>query len=312
MPLSGILPLNKSEGLRSTHCVQQIRHILGRGTKTGHGGTLDSTASGVLIILAGQATRLSNFIMELPKSYQAEVSFGAQTSTDDASGEVILRAPREHVTNEAIDAALCGFMGWRMQSPPAVSAAHVDGERAHALAREGRGVVPDAKAVCFSSIRRTSDIDADGKVSFRIDCRKGTYIRSFARDLGLTMGSAAHLSALERVSSGPFRSAALKSAEELFEMGRRELEAEILPISALSGQAATYAADEAAFDMLSHGRRVQLHALSRRSLGEIKFSAAKIVVGSEKIFSICAAKRHLGSLELAPEVNIILSGGCKE
>ena len=142
MSVSGILPVNKPEGLRSTDCVQKIRSILGRSLKVGHGGTLDSTASGLLVILVGQATRLSNFVMELPKVYEAEVALGRGTTTDDASGETTERAPWGHVTDSALDSALCAFFGWRMQRPPAVSAVHVGGERAHAIARSGRSVLP--------------------------------------------------------------------------------------------------------------------------------------------------------------------------
>ena len=144
-PFSGILPVNKPVGLRSTDCVQKIRRALWRGAKIGHGGTLDSTASGMLIVLIGQATRLSNFIMSMPKTYETVVTFGTRTSTDDASGDVVESAPFGHITDEMIDSALCGFMGWRMQSPPAVSAVHIGGERAHRLrpvphrSGEGRG-----------------------------------------------------------------------------------------------------------------------------------------------------------------------------
>ena len=201
MPISGIVPVNKPEGLRSTDCVQKLRHIFGRKTKIGHGGTLDSTASGLLLVLVGQATRLSNFVMDLPKRYEAEIEFGSATTTDDASGEVTERASWEHIDDAIIDGALCSFMGWRMQSPPAVSAVHIDGERAHTLARSGRAVVPDPKPVCFLNITRLSTIDEKGLVRFRIDCRKGTYIRSFARDLGVRLGTFAHVKSLKRVSS---------------------------------------------------------------------------------------------------------------
>ena len=229
-PFSGILPVNKPVGLRSTDCVQKIRRALWRGAKIGHGGTLDSTASGVLIVLIGQATRLSNFIMSMPKTYETVVTFGTRTSTDDASGEAVESAPFGHITDEMIDSALCGFMGWRMQSPPAVSAVHIGGERAHVLARGGREVTPEPKPVCFSKITRMSGIDGEGRVSFRVDCRKGTYIRSFARDLGARLGSAAHVSALARTACGPFRMEAAKGAEELFAMTAEEFAREATPV----------------------------------------------------------------------------------
>ncbi len=122
--------------MRSTKCVELVRNKLGRKTKVGHGGTLDSTASGLLIILVGAATRLSNFIMEMPKLYETVACLGAETSTDDASGEIISSNGRGTVSEKDIDLALSSFMGWRMQAPPDVSAVHVDGRRAHELARE--------------------------------------------------------------------------------------------------------------------------------------------------------------------------------
>ena len=264
-PFSGILPVNKPVGLRSTDCVQKIRRALWRGAKIGHGGTLDSTASGVLIVLIGQATRLSNFIMSMPKTYETVVTFGTRTSTDDASGDVVESAPFGHITDEMIDSALCGFMGWRMQSPPAVSAVHIGGERAHVLARGGREVTPEPKPVCFSKIERLTNIDGEGRVAFRVYCRKGTYIRSFARDLGARLSSAAHVSALARTACGPFRIETAKGAEELFSMTAEELSREAAPVPELETTCAAYDADDAVFSALSCGRPAVLSALTRLS-----------------------------------------------
>ena len=308
-PFSGILPVNKPVGLRSTDCVQKIRRALWRGAKIGHGGTLDSTASGVLIVLIGQATRLSNFIMSMPKTYETVVTFGTRTSTDDASGEAVESAPFGHITDEMIDSALCGFMGWRMQSPPAVSAVHIGGERAHVLARGGREVTPEPKPVCFSKITRMSGIDGEGRVSFRVDCRKGTYIRSFARDLGARLGSAGHVSALARTACGPFRMEAAKGAEELFAMTAEELAHEVTPVPELETPCAAYEADAAAYAALSCGRPVALSALTRLSFGAEPRPDSPAVIKSNKIFSICRAAKKGGTLELSPDVNIILSGG---
>ncbi len=308
-PFSGILPVNKPVGLRSTDCVQKIRRALWRGAKIGHGGTLDSTASGVLVVLIGQATRLSNFIMSMPKSYETVVAFGTRTSTDDASGEAVARAPFEHITNETIDSALCGFMGWRMQSPPAVSAVHIGGERAHVLARSGCEVKPEPKPVYFSRITRLSDIDGEGRVVFRVDCRKGTYIRSFARDLGERLGSAAHVSALTRTACGPFGIEAAKSAEELFAMTVEGLAREVTPVPALETPCPAYDADYSAFAVLSCGRQASLSALTRLSFGTEPRPDSPVVIKSKKIFSICRAMKRNGTLELSPDVNIILPGG---
>lgn len=312
MSLSGILPLNKPAGLRSTYCVQRVRGILGKKIKTGHGGTLDSTASGLLLVLVGQATRLSNFVMEMPKRYEAEIAFGAATSTDDMSGEVTARAPWEHITDEMIDSALCGFMGWRMQSPPAVSAVHIEGERAYALARGGRAVIPEAKPVCFVKISRISSLDGNGRVRMCVDCRKGTYIRSFARDLGERLGSLAHIASLARISSGPFSITKAKGAEALFEMSREELAAELIPVTGLCELFPGYEADGDSFERLSHGQRITLAGLKRRPLVQTAPLAGRLVVASERIFSICSSSPCGGTFVLSPEVNIIIQGGGAE
>lgn len=308
MSVSGILPVNKPEGLRSTDCVQKIRSILGRSLKVGHGGTLDSTASGLLVILVGQATRLSNFVMELPKVYEAEVALGRGTTTDDASGETTERAPWGHVTDSALDSALCAFFGWRMQRPPAVSAVHVGGERAHAIARSGRSVLPEAKPVCFLDIARLTPLDENGRVRFRVSCRRGTYVRSFARDLGGLLGTAAHLSGLIRLSSGPFSADKAKPAAELFEMTREELAAEMIPTPALRRIFPSYEADRGAYEKLSHGQKISLLGLKRRLPHLAQPLRGRVIVASEKIFSICAEARRGGSWELAPEVNILIEG----
>lgn len=308
MSVPGILPINKPEGVRSTDCVGNIRRILGRKVKTGHGGTLDSTASGVLVILAGQATRLSNFIMELPKVYEAEVTFGSATSTDDASGEITECLPWEHLTDAAVDSALCAFFGWRMQRPPAVSAVHIDGQRAHMLARSGQAALPEARPVCFLDIARMSGIDEKGKVIFRVACRKGTYIRSFARDLGRYLGTAAHISRLTRLSSGPFGIDSAIGAEKIFSMDREELSAAVIPVASLCDIFPCYEADSRSFESLSHGQKISLAGLKRRLPQMPHPLSGRVIVASQRIFSICSAHRKGGSWELAPEVNILAEG----
>ncbi len=312
MPFSGILPLNKSEGLRSTECVQKIRRLLWRGAKVGHGGTLDSTASGVLVVLIGQATRLSGLVMSMRKLYEAEVTFGAATSTDDASGAVTATAPCGHITDEMIDSALCGFAGWRMQSPPAVSAVHIEGERAHLLARAGRGFIPAPKPVFFAKIRRTSKIDGAGRVRFSVECGRGTYIRAFARDLGKRLASAAHVSVLTRLACGPFRAGAIKKAEELFSMTAAEIERAATPVAEFEAGCASYEADEAACRALSAGGSVVLPSLSRISFGAGISAGSPVVVKSARIFSVCRAAEKNGTFELSPDVNLILSGGSEQ
>lgn len=305
----GILPIDKPIDVRSTLCVDVVRQRLGRKTKVGHGGTLDSTASGLLILLVGNATRLSNFVMSMPKCYEAEVRFGFETTTDDASGDKRMTASWSHITEEAINTALCGFMGWRMQTPPNISAVHVDGERAHRIAREGKDPEISAKPVFFMSIEKIGNLDDSGCIKFRIHCRKGTYIRSFARDLGRALGSAAHISSLRRTSCGMFRTDSALKFEDVCSMGRDELAGKIWPLKSAAECCASYYADDYAFKRLSNGQGVMLSELKRESLPAHSSESENVTVLSDDFFSICRMSRTQGTYGLMPDVNIIIDRG---
>ena len=304
MQLTGILPVNKALGLRSTHCVEVVKHILGRGTRVGHGGTLDSTASGLLLILLGSATRLSDFVMDMPKCYETVVQFGSETDTDDAEGRVLCERDFSFVSDAAIDSALCGFMGWRMQRPPRVSAVHVDGVRAHKLARRGEDVEIAPKPVYFASIERLDRLDVNGRAAFRVRCRKGTYIRSFARDLGSVLGCGAHVQELKRVSSGPFSAADSRTSEEIEGMDASGLAACVLPPEAAFGACSSYLAGASVSKRLMNGLDVEISQLRRCGFGKYSSSSDGVAVRAEGFLSLCRAKVSGGTLELAPSVNI--------
>lgn len=305
----GILPIDKPVDVRSTLCVDVARNILGRKTKVGHGGTLDSTASGLLILLVGNATRLSNFVMSMPKSYEAVVRFGFETTTDDASGDEKFTASWGHITEDAINTALCGFMGWRMQTPPNISAVHVDGERAHRIARDGKDPAISAKPVFFMSVEKIGNIDDNGCVKFRIHCRKGTYVRSFARDLGRALGSAAHISSLRRTSCGMFQAEKALDFNDVRAMSRTELTERILPLRSAAECCASYCADDYAFKRLSNGQGVMLSELKREKLPLCSSESDSVTVLSDDFFSICKMSRTQGTYGLMPDVNIIIDRG---
>ncbi len=201
---SGLLLIDKPEGLRSTDCVNRIRHALGKKTRVGHAGTLDSTASGLLVLLIGRATRLSDAVMALPKVYRAELGLGRATDTCDASGQTVFEGDASEVSESDIDRALFSFLGWLMQRPPEISAVKKDGRPSHKLARAGQEVVLEPRPIFIRSLRRTSPLSG-GRVTVEVLCGKGTYIRSLARDLGEKLGCGAHVASLRRLSIGPFR-----------------------------------------------------------------------------------------------------------
>ena len=303
---SGFLIINKPLGERSTHCVEVVRHKLGRKAKVGHGGTLDSTASGVLVVLIGAATRLSNIVMGLPKCYTTTLQLGSETDTDDASGGVIRTADFSRVTTEYIDSALFGFLGWRMQTPPNVSAVHVDGKRAHELSRSGEDVKIAAKPVYFEKVERLSAL-SDGQVSFRVYCQKGTYIRSFGRDLARVLESVGHICKLERNFVGPFKIDSALNFSEVENMTADEIYDNLLPLDTLSVVMTLYNGGEDAEKRLSCGQNVYLNTLRAVSRGEaVNYFGENVLLETENYFAVCDVVTENGFALLHPSVNLCL------
>jgi tRNA pseudouridine55 synthase len=198
--LEGFAVIDKPAGLTSYSLLGRVSRKLGQKVKVGHAGTLDSFASGILVCLFGRYTRMSDFFMGTSKSYDALIGFGSETDTLDPEGQEIAQAPIPGL--QALEAALPGFLGEIMQVPPVYSALHVDGERAHVRVRKGQEVVLPPRPVTIHTIELKSY--ENGKALVSVECSKGTYIRSLARDLALASGSRGHLLALMRTASGPF------------------------------------------------------------------------------------------------------------
>ncbi len=201
--MNALVLINKPEGYRSTTCVAIARKNLG-GLKVGHAGTLDSTARGLLVLMTGNATRLCEYVMSLPKVYRTVIQFGAETDTYDYSGEIIAEHDRDNLNMKLIRDALYEFSGLRLQSPPAVSAVKIDGTPAYKLARSGKDIDMKSRPVFFRRIDIVSPLDDDGTLTLDVFCGRGTYIRSLAHDLGKITGCGAYVKSLERVSIGNF------------------------------------------------------------------------------------------------------------
>jgi tRNA pseudouridine55 synthase len=200
MTVFGLLNINKPPGPTSHDIVAWVR----RGTrvkKVGHAGTLDPLASGVLIVCLGPATRLSEYVMDSPKTYRARVCFGVETTTYDAEGDVVTENT-DPITRHSVETALDGFRGTIQQVPPMYSAIKRGGQKLYELARAGQEVERPPRAVTIDRL----DLLAwePPYASLEIVCSPGTYIRSLAHDLGQAVGVGAHLAALERSASGTF------------------------------------------------------------------------------------------------------------
>ncbi|MGI6442266.1 MAG: tRNA pseudouridine(55) synthase TruB [Synergistaceae bacterium] len=307
MSLTGVLSIIKPPSIRSTHCVQEIRKLLGGNIKVGHGGTLDSSASGVLVLLLGQATRLSNFVMDMPKCYEVTIQFGSETSTDDATGEVIARERWNHINDDLIDSALCGFLGSRLQTPPNISAVRVDGQRAHKLARAGAEVTLHSRQVFILRIKRINKLNKDGAVSLTVFCNRGTYIRSLVRDLGRVLASRAHVSSLKRLNVGMFNLKESFNFAQLKELDSvQDLRRKVIPLSSFFSSHASYSANEEEFQNLSNGLPIHISQVKRIQLPISSADGLKYTtVHYKNSISICRVEKIKNSFIFSPSINIL-------
>lgn len=228
---SGVAVVDKPRGVTSHTVVAQARRLFGR-KDVGHAGTLDPMATGVLLVLVGQATKLSGYLTADSKRYAAEVCFGRGTDSLDADGQTTEEAPLapDQLWQSAVEAALAQERLRSEQTPPAVSAIKVDGVRSYALAREGNAVSLPPRAV--QVLELTLVELAPPLLRCELHVSKGYYVRSFARDVGISLGAPAHLSALRRLASGPFhvgQAAAWPATERPPLLGLAEAAASVMP-----------------------------------------------------------------------------------
>jgi tRNA pseudouridine55 synthase len=227
--LDGILVLDKPVGITSNGALQQAKRLFG-AAKAGHAGTLDPLASGVLPVLFGEATKFSSFLLDADKEYLADVQLGASTSTGDAGGEVLSRSAIE-VDDAAIAAALVRFHGEHEQIPPMHSALKYGGRPLYEMARQGVTVERAPRRIAIRELEVLGR--SAGLLRLRLSCSKGTYVRVFAEDLGLALGTGAHLAGLRRTVAGCFRLEQSVPLAALAEMESAARERLLLPVETL-------------------------------------------------------------------------------
>ena len=200
--MNGWLAVDKPSGMTSREVVNAVQNWFPRRTKVGHTGTLDPRATGLLVICIGEATKLADTVQSMGKRYWSRIRLGATSDTDDADGAIVETASATPPDEAAVRAAIPAFIGSILQLPPIYSALKVGGKRAHKLAR--RGIDPKLEP-------RTVRVDAIRFLSYdwpylelEIDCGKGTYVRSIARDLGAIFGVGGLVQELRRTRVGPF------------------------------------------------------------------------------------------------------------
>lgn len=259
--LSGWVNLDKPAGLSSTQAMAKVRWLF-NAAKSGHGGTLDPFATGVLPIAFGDATKLINYVLDGSKAYRFRARWGEARNTDDLTG-MVTASSASRPTREAIEATLPAFRGIIQQLPPQFSALHVDGKRAYDLARAGEVVELAPRSVTINRFELVEMPNADEAV-FEVDCGKGTYIRSLARDLGQKLGCLAHVNQLIRLRSGPFTLLHAISLEKLEKIrqkdaGLEEVQTKLLPLGSVLDDIPALNVNEEEARRLRQGQAIRLH-----------------------------------------------------
>lgn len=204
-----IIAVNKPYGMSSFGALARVRYLISRRmgvkrVKTGHAGTLDPLATGVLILCTGRATKRIEELQAHSKEYTATLQLGATTPSYDMEHPVDATFPTSHITRDSIENVLARFVGDIEQVPPSYSACKINGNRAYELKRKGKDVELTPKNIHIDSIELTDFDEETMRMGIRVNCGKGTYIRALARDIGRALGSGAYLTTLCRTRVGEF------------------------------------------------------------------------------------------------------------
>jgi tRNA pseudouridine55 synthase len=229
--LDGAILIDKPAGPTSHDVVDAIRRHFGI-KKVGHCGTLDPAATGLLIIVLGRGTKLSEKLMSDDKVYEGTIKFGESTDSYDADGELVASLPVPPLSLAELNDTAAEFVGDQMQTPPMVSAIKKDGVPLYKLARKGVEVQREPRLIHVYSFQFSNYQEPFG--TFRLACTKGTYVRSMAHDLGQKIGCGAHLAALRRAISGKFDVANAIPLEEVLKLTPAALEARVIPFLKLA------------------------------------------------------------------------------
>jgi len=230
-PLDGALLVDKPVGPTSHDVVDAVRRRF-QIKKVGHCGTLDPNATGLLIVVLGRGTKLSEKLMAADKVYEGAIKLGETTTSYDADGQLTASLPVPPLTLDQLNEAAATFVGDRMQMPPMVSAIKKDGVPLYKLARKGIEVERKERLIHIYSFRFTIYREPIGH--FRVACTKGTYVRALAHDFGGKLGCGAHLAALRRLASGRFDVANALPLDQVLELTTTELTKRVIPFLELA------------------------------------------------------------------------------
>lgn len=220
--ISGILVLDKATGLSSNGCLQEVKRLF-EAEKAGHTGSLDPLANGVLPLCFGEATKISQFLLDSDKRYRTVVRLGIRTDTADSEGAVISERSLTGITQHRVEEALTAFRGDIQQTPPMYSALKHQGTPLYKLARAGKEIDREARPITVFALDliEYSELEDGIRVTLEIFCSKGTYIRTIADDLGEALGCGAHVEGLRRLQAGAFAESQCVTIERLREAKER-------------------------------------------------------------------------------------------
>ncbi len=225
--MEGVLLVDKPAGLTSHDVVYRLRRKL-QIKKIGHAGTLDPMATGLLVMLIGKATRISQYLISVDKVYEGEATLGVVTDSQDAEGEVMETRPVPDLTAAQVGEVMRTFLGDQYQTPPMHSAIKIEGVPLYKMARKGVEVEREPRFIRIASFDLVNY--SPPKLSFTLHCTKGTYVRTIAHDLGHKLGCGAHLSALRRTGSGHFAIAQCLPLDQIEGLSLPEIEKRLIPV----------------------------------------------------------------------------------
>jgi len=226
--LDGVLLVDKPRDHTSHDVIARLRGKL-RMRKIGHAGTLDPMATGLLVVLVGRATRVSQYIISLDKEYEGTIELGKTTDSQDADGQTMETRPVPALTEDEVRAAMQGFLGDQYQTPPMFSAIKIDGVPLYKRARRGEDVEREPRFIRVMSwdlLRFESP-----RIDFRMRCTKGTYVRTLANDLGNKLGCGAHLCALRRTATDKLNVSQALTMDEIERLSIPEIEKRLIAVS---------------------------------------------------------------------------------
>ena len=290
--LSGLVIINKEEGITSQGVVNRVKRIFG-AAKAGHTGTLDPMATGVLPVLIGRGVKASEFMLTSEKHYGATLLLGITTDTEDVTGEVLTECEVD-LTEEEVLAAISRFVRPIMQTPPMYSALKVGGQKLCDLARRGEVIVREARPVTVYSI--DAQRINDREYFLDVVCSKGTYIRTLCADIGAALGVGGAMKTLVRLSASGYTIDEARTLTELEAMTAEEREARIYPVEDVFKKYELVTLPDF-FARLAHaGQEIYLHKIKK----DYKVGTVLRIADAEGFFAVGEVKEFEGGLAIKP------------